>query len=1158
MLKALGTGVATLDVPLKAGTYSLNGISFTVKPGTVARVDVQVKDGELVAAGNGNTGTRVKLNPPLDLPGWVTGNGVELRGAGAQQKFEAELGGFFDLSFKAKKLSDLVSTGDARPATRPSTSSAQGGVTALAEQLVDLSKVKVDAKVTLKESSLDIGGATVKVDQSTTFSVKGDGNALAISGHVALDGFSLDQGGVALTSKTGGKAELSATMTRVADGYQVDSKLSGVELTVDSLTSTHPSAVVPGKMDTISLGPTQLRDGEVRLQTKLGLNGLAPTGVQKPTVALSFNGTGTIRNAELTVKDAKDSSTASLSGAFDGRVSMAPGKVTFDAKLTGAHVDVRDLQQTVAGNQLSIVHAKADGDVRFSNTSGAFSIDGNARNIDIVVDDFKGGAGNVTADLGRTSVTGEGSFHVGKDGVRTEGKLKGSATIDSATFAQGQGKSASLGASTVSGELTKLSLGKGAADLRLQQVTADLDVKKASLDVGQANVRGGGRVTGTGNLVLDSNGLSLDGKAQVSMKLSDGTVHSSTVDLSLAPGSGAELNINELSLGKVSTVKVGPGSRLDAVLSSGSLKVGNDTVEFEAGSRAELQVRSVDVSQGKTDLRGSVKIDAKVKAGALGLDRSTIAGVKLHPTDVEGRVKLSIDDAHLSDDRLSFKNAQVTLDARVGRTIGVATPGQPGLGSLQEPVPVVSVADVKKTSAAQLAGIQAPSPAGSPVEALKLLRQGTVNASVPLQGAIEVLGAEVLKFPPGAKLDLALSVKDGKIVAADTLATVSGGIKAAGVELLGVHLDEQHRVHADVKVGGKSFSVPLPGVRVPADMEQLGATASKTVGRGGGGGDGPDFVDLSRAQLDVSNATFSKGRLGVPGGAIELAEGSTLSFHGTPLAGELTGSVALDGVTVARDDVALKGGPGRGELRLAYRREGDKALVDGALTNLSMSTEAVVRKSANGDYVSLGKGKLSGGALSLHAEVPVDARGMPKLDGLPTLSNTSVTVGSFVGDLKSARMTAGAERGGSVQLGPSHLEGAMSFSEAKGLTLKGTVDSLDAEISDVNVKQPGRSVAIERGRLKGRAGTVDLSPGRVAVDAKQLSWDVTARELSATPGQTTLKAGQVRVTGEGRFAYDSQKDLRVEGRLHVEGRANSDTRLNRSVTINRKSGVRVN
>ena len=67
----------------------------------------------------------------------------------------------------------------------------------------------------------------------------------------ALDGFSLDQGGVNLASRSGGKAELSATMTRGADGYQVDSKLTGVELAVDSLTTSHPSAVVPGKMDKV-------------------------------------------------------------------------------------------------------------------------------------------------------------------------------------------------------------------------------------------------------------------------------------------------------------------------------------------------------------------------------------------------------------------------------------------------------------------------------------------------------------------------------------------------------------------------------------------------------------------------------------------------------------------------------------------------------------------------------------------------------------------------------------------------------------------------------------------------------------------------------------------------------------------------------------------
>lgn len=1161
MLKALGDGAATIDVPLKPGDYKLHGVSFSIKPGTVAKVNVQVKDGELVPVGNGRQGTSVKIDPPLDLPGWVTGQGVELRGDGARQKFEAELGGFFDIGFKAKKLSELVSSGDARPsATAPRPSGPQdNAVASLANQMIDLSKVKVDAKVNLKESTLDVGGAKVQVDHSTMFSVKGDGNRLSIAGHVALDGFSLDQGGVNLASRSGGKAELSATMTRGADGYQVDSKLTGVELAVDSLSTSHPSAVVPGKMDKVSLGPTQLHDGEVRLQTKVGFNGLAPTGVQKPTVSMSFKGTGTINDAQLTVKDAKDSATAQVSGQFDGRVSISPGNVTFDAKLTGAHVDVRDLQETVQGNQLSIAHAKADGDVRFSNAGGKLSIDGEARNIDILVDDFKGGAGGVKADLGRTSVTGDGTFHVGRDGIHTEGRLKGSATIDAASFAQGQGKQASLGSSTVSGDLTKLSLGKGAAELKLENVAADLDVKKAALDVGQASVSGGGRVKGSGSVVLDANGLSLDGKGQVSMKLSDGKVHSSTVDLALAAGSGAELTINELSLGKVSKVKVGPGSRLDAVLAGGSLKVGDNTVELEAGGRAALQVRNVEVSQGKTDLRGSVTLDAKVKAGSLNLERSTIAGVKLHPTDVEGRVKVSIDDAHLSDDRLTFQNAQVGLDARIGGYVGVATPGQPGVGSLQEPVAVVTAADIKKTSAAQLAGITSAPPAGAPVEALKLLRDGTVNASVPLQGNIEALGMDVVKFPPGSKLDLALSVKDGKIVANDTRATVSGGVKAVGVELLGVRVDEKLHVHADVKVAGQTLSIPIPGVRVPADMEKLGELAAKRSGGKGGGGADPGFVDLSHAQLDISNATFSKGRIGLPGGALELGEGSKLSFHGTPMAGELTGSVAVDGVTIARDDVAMKGGQGRGELRLTYRREGDKAVVDGALSNLSLATDAVVRKSETGDYVSLGKGKLSGGAVSLHAEVPLDARGLPKLDGLPTISNASVTVGSFAGDLKGARMTStGADRGGSVELGPSHLEGAVSFSQAKGLTLKGTLDSLDANVSDVNVKQRNKTLNVEQGRLKGRGGTIDIAPGRVAVDAKQLAWDITAQEVTAKAGSTALKANQVRVTGEGRFAYDSQKDLRVDGKLHVEGRVSSDTRLNRSVTINRKTGLSAN
>ena len=1158
LLGALGDGTATLDVPLKAGSYKVKGVSFTVAPGTVARVNVQVKNGELVPVGNGQKGTSVKIDPPLELPLWVTGRGVELKGTDAKQKFEAELGGFFDVSFKAKKLSEMVSGSRIESASTPAPVSHGGdaGLGELASQLVDLRNVKVDAKVTMRGSELDLGGAKVKIDPATTFWVKGDGQHATVAGHVQLDGFVLKEGGVEFASGArGGQAELSSSIDRINGGYQLDSKLSRLKLSVDTFTSSQPSAVVPGKVDRVSLGPTEIHDGELRLTTKLGMNGLSATGMGKPTVAMSLKASGTLQDAQLTVKDAKDSASASVRGQFSGRLAIGPDGVQFDAKLTGAHVDLRDLQQTVKGNQVSIERVVADGEVQFSNASGHLIVEGNAKNLDIVVDDFKGGAGGAKADLGRTSVTGEGKFHVGADGVRAEGRMHGAVAIDSASF-NATGKSGSLGRSTVSGDVTKLELGKGAAQLRLENVTADLGVDRVSLDVGQASVRGGGRVKGTGTVVLDANGFSLEGKGQVSMQLDDGRVHSSTMNLVIGKGSGAELNINELRLGKTTSVKLGPGSHLDAVLSGGSLQVGGTTVELEKGGRAQLVVKNVELRDGKTDLRGSVKLDAKVKSGSA-LGQLEVQGVKVHAAEVQGRVKVSIDDVHLADDRLSFKNAQVSLDATVGHYVGLSTPGQPGLGTLQDPVAAVSAADVKKSTAAQLAGITPPAAAAgaSPVEALRLLRDGDVRVEVPMQGTIQELGIDVVKLPAGSKLDLSLSVRDGKIVAHDTKVALTGGVKALGVEVLGAHLDEALRVHADLKVGGRKVSVLVPGVKLPADMDQLTTLAAKT---SKGGPSKPsannELLDLAHAQLDVSNATFSKGRIALPGGEVILAEGSKLSFHGTPLSGELTGSVSLDGVTLTRDDVALKGSGGRGELRLAYRREGDKAVVDGSLTNLAMSTDYVVRKSADGDYVSLGAGKMSGGSVSLHAALAVDARGIPQFTGLAAHSDATLNVPSFSGDLKGARMTTPR---GSAALGPSHVEGAVGFSKAGGLTLKAKVDAVDAEVAGVQVRQQGKNLDVEQARLKGRSGTIELGPDRLWVDAKELAWDATLRQVDAKVPRGQLKAGQVHVSGEGRFTYDSKQDLRVEGKLHVDGNAGGEVKLAKAVVINRKTGIQV-
>jgi hypothetical protein len=1179
MLKALGDGTATIDVPMKAGTYKVKGISFTVKPGTVAHVNVQVKNGELVPVGHGQKGTGVKVDPPLDLPLWVTGQGVELKGDDAKQKFDVELGGFFDLHFKAKKLSELVSGGGAAVGGSGSSASAPSNGAAspspfaeLAGQLIDPTKLKVDARVTLRDATLDVGGAKVKVDPTTTFSVKGDGQHASLSGHVQLDGFSLNQGGVQLASHGGGQAELSATMDRVATGYQLDSRLTGARLSVDSLTSAHPSSVAPGKVDSLSLGPTEVHDGSIHHTSQLGMNGLKPTGLSKPTVELSFKGSGTVNDAQLTVKDSKDTAHLAVKGNFNGTVGLGPDGLKFDAQVTGAHVDVRDLQETLKGSQVSIDHAVADGDLHITNKPGQLLIDGQAHHIDVLVDDFKGGAKGVKADLGRTAVTGDGSFHVGSDGVDVEGRLHGSATIDAASFSNGKTKAA-LGSSTVSGDVTKLDLRGGAANLRLENVTADLGVKRASLDVGQASVQGGGRVKASGTVVLDGDGFALDGKGQLSMQLDDGRVHSSSVDLSLAKGSKAELNINELSFGKTTKVGLGPGTQLDAVLAGGSVKVGGNTVQLESGGRAQFSVNHVDVKNGKADLLGSLKLDGRVKGDHLKLPEGAHGSMTVHPSDVEGRLKVSVDGVHLADDRLSFSNGQVSLDATIGHYTGAKVLGQPGVGTMQDPVPSVSVEDVKKSTAAQLAGVTAPPPVpGSPVDALKLLRDGQLRLDVPMQGSIHHLGMDLVKIPPGARLDLSLSVHDGKVVAADSKATLTGGVTALGVEVLGVHLDDKLRLHADLKFAGKSISVPVPGVHIPVDMEDMTAMGTKPASpssKSRGSSSSPasskpsiqNFFDITHAQLDVTNATVKKGRIPLPGGSVDVTDGARISFHGTPLAGELTGSLAFDALTLNEQTMALKSRDGRGDLRLTYHREGDKAVVDGGLTNLSANTDYVAAKFSNGGYLSVGQGRASGGQLVIHSSVPVDANGLPKFEDA-TESTARITLGSFAGELKGGHIIT--HKGLDVTMGASQVDLALAWGTDTGVTVKGTVDTINGELSHWKLGNQGTAAAtdVERARVRGTGARIDIGPNRVAFDGAALAWDITGRQVEAAPGTTPagptpIQHGQVHISGEGHLAFDSHGEIRLDGQLKVEGSAAADLGMAKSVTVKRGKGVKV-
>lgn len=1123
MLQALGDGQATIEVPLRAGSYEVNGVGFTVLPGTVAHVNVQVKNGELVPVSKGEKGSSVEIEPAVDLPLWITGKGAALKGEEARREFEVQLGGFFDLSFKAKKLSEMVSSGDARPANPKQRSDEMGE---LANKLLDLSQVKVDAQVNLTSSTLDVGGATVAVDRSTKFAVKGNGQRATVSGHVKLDGFRVDQSGLQLTSRTGGQAELLTSIERERDGgYAVDSRLSGVKLSVNKFIGSQPSSVASGKVDKLTLGPTEIEDGEFRLQTKLGMNGLNATGLSKPVISMSLKGQGSINEAQVTIKDSKDAAGLALAGHFDGKVAFGPDGVRVDAKVTDALVSVSDLQESVKGAQVSIAQAQARGDVDISVSPGHLTLDGQAK-FDILVDDFK----TATTDLGRTWLNGSGRFHVG-DGVLVEsGKkpIRGSTVIERASIDQGKGRVAVLTQSTLSGEMTRFRVGQGGPDIRLKNIAVDLNVKRATFDVGNTVIGGGGQLKGKGDVVLDASGFSVTGPTQVAIKLADGTVRSSTVKLNFAKSS-AQLNMNDLALGKVTHVDVVEGTRLDMVLASGSVQLGDNTIVLEKGARAQLAVKKVEIKDGKADLRGSLSVEAAMHTDRFMIGQSGAQGVKVDPISVKGKATVYVDDVQLKDDQLSLRNAHISLGAEVGNYVGAGAyaAGKLGVGTLVEPVRVASIDEVKQSTAAQLAGIPPGVQAAvSPVSALALLKEGTVYVNVPLRGSI--LG---ISLPERSRVTLALTVREGQIVHKETQIGVAGG--------------------------GRSLSMRVPKLDSLSSMQQLAALLEGDSEAGSDKSSSvPGIIDFTHAQIDVTNAIASAGTIAVQGGTFDIGEGSKLSLHGTPLAAKLTGSLNLNGVNVIRDDFVVKGNGGRADLELDYALEGDKAIVRGGLTNVTMATEYLVRKSDDGDYLSLGPGHMWGAMLSLSTKLNVSKDGLPNVRGTVPNGEAVISVPNFVGELKGARMTSSPNK---VELGPSRVAAAMNYSTQKGLSLRGTFDTVDVAASGLRFPHQGRMMMVEQGRFMGYAGTVDLTPSKLSVDG-HLAWDAVVRELPMPIVDQQLTVGQFRVTGAGHFKYskvgETRSLLKVEGGLALTGNTDGTQNL-KELMVDGQSGVTV-
>jgi hypothetical protein len=218
LLDGVKDGRATIEIPLQPGRYKLKGAGVEVKPGTVARIEVDVKDGRVMPAVDKDgrptgRGTKVEVNPPLDLPLWITGNGAYVREKSkTEAAFKADLGGFFDVTVKnlqSTKLSDVVKAFGAAPAGGKK-GNFPGG-------MLRTDQVAFDAQVSMKDNVVSAGAAKIDLAPGSNVRLTGTAKRATLDGQLNIDGATLNQAGT--TVKLGpGSARLHADYSTQPDG----------------------------------------------------------------------------------------------------------------------------------------------------------------------------------------------------------------------------------------------------------------------------------------------------------------------------------------------------------------------------------------------------------------------------------------------------------------------------------------------------------------------------------------------------------------------------------------------------------------------------------------------------------------------------------------------------------------------------------------------------------------------------------------------------------------------------------------------------------------------------------------------------------------------------------------------------------------------------
>jgi hypothetical protein len=1153
-LDGIKDGKATISIPLGSGHYSVGPlVGFNVKPGTVAQVTVDVKDGRIMPAVDAQgrptgRGTQVKVNPPLDLPLWLTGKGAYVKDKnGAQAALKADIGGFFDMKVKdlnSTKLSDIVKGFSADDPNKK-----KSGMT-LPAGMLRTDQVRFDAHVSMKDNVVNAGAAKLNLAPGTQLNVSGTGTHATLDGQINMNGGTLNHEGTKVALGPG-SAHLHADYSGDPKGtMKVAASISNLNAQIDNLSVSHPKNRNDTDPDHVEIAQTSIKNGALNLNAtfKPAAKGQKLPQMTSSQVRIKGDAEGSMVGAKLTVKDSVGNSTVNLgAGHFKGSIDMSPGANKLNIDVQNVTADVKDLHGQNQGASIGISHGHVEGDLSLNADESKKQLDftAKARNMDFKIDGYKGQGDGDVVDFKSVEFGGSGTMSLGTSkGLNVDGNLSVRAEVNELNVNDRSGRG--------NVEMTKGTVLEGSAthfhvnekrELEINAKTKiDANLKNMDVEMGSMSARAAGHLSGSADIDIGRGQASLVfHDAQTDLTIDDAKVGKTTgsMDLDLAKGSRIKLNIAEARYGATANgptnerLKLNPGSVIDASLDGGHITVQGQRIQLDKGSHARLEVSDLSAATGADPvLKGSLTIDAAAHADTLkGLK---LAGVKVNEmAPASGRVQLTMPDVNLtSDGHATFNNTKISLDAKVGNfRPALQAPG--AAVATEDPTPKgVETPEQVKAELAAAEAAQKAAPAFNPMDAAKRLQNGTLSLELPLEGTVSKNWLEKARFDPGTKMKIDFAVKDGKVVPSDTKVAFSQpGHVLHFIKAEGANLDENGRLHVGFGVGPFSFDPKVPFMKplpleVGALMDHLGTLSG---GAGSLNDETKKAVKLDQTKINIAEAQFKPGPMNVPGGTIDLGPDTKFSLSGSLHDATLKGKVDLNAVNIAKDGLALKGRKGGAELTVSMK----DGVATTTLDHLNIDTEYAVEKRANGDYINLAEGRVNDGRLSVSVPVglPADLGQGPKI-GKPTIANFDVP--RFSGTVKGARITQVDDdgRATTAEIGHANVDGEVHISP-NDIRVHGAITQADMAVKNLRAKGPDGDVDVQSARLVG-AATLDMSSAKgLTIDAVANSMDVKATGAHLNRDKTTT-AGPTRITGSGHVVFSSNDGLSLEGALHVD------------------------